>query len=243
MNGLSVIIPSKTATNLSACIKGICGEWERYRPGPLVDGRVEAIRIPPAPEVIVIDDDPGGSVKKVAEYYEARRVEGVKPFVYARNCNLGIVEAGTDDVILLNDDALLQTPGGFTAMQRAAAEHPEYGIIAAVTNIVGNQNQMPQGVGLREDPRMVCFVCVFIPRRTIDRVGLLDEEFVGYGFDDDSYCLRVRRAGLKIGIYDGCFVDHGSLRSTFRGDPRTPANLEHNAAIFRSKYGADNWAL
>jgi GT2 family glycosyltransferase len=243
MNGLSVIIPSKNAFNLSACIEGICGEWERYLPGPLVDGRVETIRIPPAPEVIVIDDDPDGVVKKVAEYYEARRVEGVKPFVYARNCNLGIVEAGTDDVILLNDDAILKTSGGFTAMQRAAAEHPEYGIIAAVTNVVGNTNQMPQGVGLREDPRMVCFVCVFIPRGTIERVGLLDEEFVGYGFDDDSYCLRVRRAGLKIGIFDGCFVDHGSLRSTFRGDPHKPADLRQNAAIFRNKYGADNWAL
>lgn len=243
MNGLSVIIPSKNAFNLSACIKGICGEWERKRPGALVDGRVEIIRIPPAPEVIVVDDDPSGVVKKVAEYYEARRVEGVKPFVYARNCNIGIRAAGEDDVILLNDDALLQTPGGFTAMQEAARDNPQFGLIGAVTNIVGNTNQMPQGIGLREEPRMVCFVCVFIPRGTIERVGLLDEEFIGYGFDDDSYCLRVRRAGLKIGIYDGCFVDHGSLKSTFRGNPHAPADLRQNQAIFKQKYGADHWAL
>jgi GT2 family glycosyltransferase len=228
---LSVIIPSKTASNLIPCM--------------------EALREnEPAVRIIVVDDGLDLEFLPLHPYIRVDMVEsptsflpGIKPFIYARNCNLGIQAAGDDDVILLNDDALLQTPGGFTAMQRAAEEHPELGIIGAVTNIVGNQNQMPQAIGLREDPRMVCFVCVFIPRRTIDLVGLLDEEFTGYGFEDDSYCLRVRRAGLKIGIFDGCFVDHGSLRSTFRGDPRKPADLRENSAIFKSKYGADHWAL
>ena len=35
-------------------------------------------------------------------------LEGVKPFIFARNCNLGIRAAGSDDVVLLNDDALLE---------------------------------------------------------------------------------------------------------------------------------------
>jgi GT2 family glycosyltransferase len=223
MNNLSVIIPSRTLSNLTPCAQAVARH----------EGCVDT--------VVVWDRSNGNDWIPPTFGYRVRDVE--MPFVYARNCNIGIESAGDNDVILLNDDALLQTPGGFTAMQRAATEHPEYGIIGAVTNVVGNQNQLPQEIGLREDPRMVCFVCVLIPRRTIERVGLLDEEFIGYGFDDDSYCLRVRRAGLKIGIYDGCFVDHGSLRSTFRGDPRTPANLTQNAAIFKQKYGADNWAL
>jgi hypothetical protein len=83
--------------------------------------------------------------------------------------------AGGRDIVLLNDDALLQTSGGFTLLQKAAAEDPEYGLIAAACNNVGNENQFPKGIGLREDPRMVCFVAVLIPRRTIDLVGLLDE--------------------------------------------------------------------
>lgn len=224
MNNLSVIIPSRTASNLIPC--------------------VDALRKhEPSVQIIVIDDGLDLSFLPKPEWDPCVGIAGAKPFIFARNCNKGILRAGEDDVILLNDDALLQTPGGFSAMQRAAVEHPEYGIIGAVTNIVGNQNQLPQGSGLREDPRMVCFVCVFIPRRTIDSVGLLDEEFIGYGFDDDSYCLRVRRAGLKIGIFDGCFVDHGSLRSTFRGDPHQPADLRQNSAIFKKKYGADHLSL
>lgn len=225
---LSVIIPSRMLSNLAPCAQAVAHHEES------------------ANTIVVWDRSNGnGSLPDVSSYpapsYRVREV--ATPFIYARNCNIGIECAGDDDVILLNDDALLQTPGGFTAMQKAAEENPKFGIIGAVTNVVGNQNQLPQGIGLREEPRMVCFICVFIPRRTIERVGLLDEEFTGYGFEDDSYCLRVRRAGLKIGIFDGCFVDHGSLRSTFRGDPRQPADLRQNAAIFKQKYGAENWAF
>lgn len=167
--------------------------------------------------------------------------EGIKPFIFARNINLGIQAAGDDDVIILNDDALVQTPGGFTLLQRAAEENPEYGIIAATCNNVGNQNQWPKGVGLRDEPRMVCFVCVLIPRRTIDAVGLLDERFVDYGLDDDDYSLRVRKAGLKIGIHDGCYVDHGSLTSSYRGAAGAGGDFFPNLKRFIEKWGVDNW--
>jgi hypothetical protein len=140
--------------------------------------------------------------------------------------------------VILNDDAILKTPGGFSLLQKAAEAHPEYGVIAATTNIVGNINQQPRGIGLREDPAMVCFVCVLIPRRTIDKVGLLDERYcLDYGCEDGDYCESVRRAGLKIGIHDGCFVDHGSLRSSFRGDPTAPKAFAQNQRLFNEKWG------
>jgi hypothetical protein len=223
MNNLSVIIPSRTLSNLTPCAEAVARHEESV-------------------DTIVVWDRSNGN-EWIPPHPSYSRVVGETPFVYARNCNIGIGCAGNNDVVLLNDDALLRTSGGLAAMQRASEEHPKYGIIGAVTNIVGNANQLPQGIGLREDTRMVCFVCVFIPRSTINTVGLLDEEFTGYGFEDDSYCLRVRRAGLKIGIFDGCYVDHGSLRSTFRGDPRQPADLRQNAAIFKQKYGAEHTSL
>jgi GT2 family glycosyltransferase len=74
-------------------------------------------------------------------------------------------------------------------------------------------------------------------------VGLLDERFVGYGFDDDDYSLRVRLAGLLVGIHDGCYCDHGSLKSSYRGEPKTAANLVENGRIFRQKWGAGNHDL
>jgi glycosyltransferase involved in cell wall biosynthesis len=217
--GISVIIPSKTASNLIPCVEAV----RTHEPGA---------------RIIVVDDgvDWASASPRVEPIFQ---VVGERPFVYARNCNLGIKAAGDDDVVLLNDDALLQTVGGFSVLQKAAEEHPEYGVIAAACSNVGNRNQRPQGhYRLHDDPRMVCFVCVLIPRRTLDMVGLLDERFTGYGHEDDDYCYRVRRAGLKIGIHDGCYCDHGKLRSTFRGAPGAGGDLRVGRQIFIDKWGS-----
>jgi GT2 family glycosyltransferase len=155
------------------------------------------------------------------------------------------LQANPHDVLLLNDDAMLETPGGFTAMWHCSLNHREYGIIASTCNNVGNPNQFPrkpdQQVGLVEEKRMVCFVCVMIPRRTLKRVGGLDETFTAYGVEDDDYSLRVRKAGLKIGVLDTVFVDHGSLKSTFRGNPSAPADFGPNLLRYIAKHGEDNW--
>jgi GT2 family glycosyltransferase len=135
---------------------------------------------------------------------------------------------------------LLETTGGFADLHRVAQQHPEFGVVSAACNTVGNMNQHRHpGRRLREEPRMVCFVCVLIPRTTIDAVGLLDERYVDYGMDDDDYCLRVRQAGLKIGIFDGCFVDHSKLTSTYRG--RGSGDYRPNLRRFTEKWGIDNW--
>jgi hypothetical protein len=140
-------------------------------------------------------------------------------------------------VILLNDDALLQTPGGFRALQSLADDFPEFGVIGAVTNVTGQPLQMPQGGnGLREVPH-IAFVCVYIPRRTIDRVGLLDERYsLDYGCEDLDYCEACRRAGLKVGVFEGCFVDHASLESSFRGHPWASRSFARNKELFDQKW-------
>lgn len=216
---LSVIIPSKNTQNLIPCMEAV----RRGEP----DARI-----------VVIDDGLDLSWLPRPDLMPAYGIAGVKPFVYARNVNLGIQYAASDDVVLLNDDALLQSHGGFTLLQQCVRASPEFGIIAAATNVSGNPNQQYQGIGLRED-EMVCFVAVYLPRTTIDRVGLLDERFVHYGWEDNDYCRRVLQAGLRVGIHDHCQVDHGSLVSTFRGSARGQTDLSANRAIFEQKWGVE----
>lgn len=216
---LTVIIPSKTAANFLPCAEAV----RRHEPEATIR---------------LIDDGIDLSWLPRPDLMPCYGHKGEKPFIFARNCNKGILEAGRDDVVILNDDAILETPGGFTLLQKAAEANPEYGIIAATTNNVGNRNQYPKGKGLRQDPTMVCFVCVLIPRTTIDRVGLLDERYcLDYGCEDNDYCETIRRAGLKIGIHDGCYVDHGSLTSSFRGDPKRSASYAKNHELFKKKWG------
>ncbi len=230
MNRISVIIPSCTVNNLRQCIDRI----RQYEPGMSV--------------IVVNDGLEPPDWRPVPMGLPYMEIPGVNPFIYARNINLGIKAAGGDDVILLNDDALLETPGGFTALQQVAANHPECGLMSAATN-GGNLRQRRQpGDSVRYDHPMVAFVCVFIPRTTLTKVGLLDERFGlkadakigprGYGCDDDDYCWRVERhANMKLGIYDGCFVDHRSLTSTFRGNPKRPADVILHEQLFLKKWG------
>lgn len=224
MNNLTVIIPSNTASNLIPCI--------------------QAVQIAePEAKIIVIDD--GISGDWTPDDHRIVVMEGVKPFCFPRACNMGMRASDSSDVILLNDDALLKTTYGFTLLQAEADRHPEFGIISSTTNVAGNRQQFPKAIGLRETDRSVAFVCVFIPRRTIDRIGLMDEQFGGntpdgrriYGYCDTDYVRRVRMAGLKIGIHDGCFVDHESLQSSFRGSPHAPGDVGLSQELYLAKWG------
>lgn len=214
----SVVIPSKNIQNLRVCAREVRAHEPDVR-------------------IIVVDDG-------LEERYSAppiQYVPGDKPFIFAHNANIGIRAAGTDDVILLNDDAILKTPDGFSKLESVSKAHPEYGVIAAVVDSAGNPNQMVQTekVGLRDEPRMVCFICAYIPRSTINTVGLLDERYVGYGIEDDDFCFSVREAGLKLGVYDFCYVDHSTLRSSYRSGGH--ADFQPNLKLFIEKWGVDNW--
>ena len=222
----TVIIPSKSAANLDRCVNALCEKQ-------------------PGLSIIVVDDgieweEVRGGFISCSDF---KVIDGEKPFVFARNCNLAIKACnGDDDVILLNDDALLETARGFDLLDHISRTHAEFGLISAVTNIAGNPAQRPKQSGLRVEKRTVAFVCAYIPRRTIHAIGLLDERFTEYGWEDNDYCLRVRKAGMKIGVFDDCFVDHATLRSSFRGEPESFRNIEAGRKIYIEKWGAQAWA-
>src|SRR5689334_10796135 len=122
----SVVILSKNFTNLRACVEAI----HRTEPG--------------GARLVIVDDglEDSGYIAGTDDYESGALLDGStiicgeKPFIFARNANIGIRAAGEDDVILLNDDALLKTPGGFTALQKVAEENPDFGVIAATCNNV-----------------------------------------------------------------------------------------------------------
>lgn len=221
----SVVILSRNVENLRHCIGAIL----RNEPDL------------PHERIIVVNDDESNLIA-VEFHRQVTVIGGQKPFVFARNANIGIRHAfevqGSEYVILLNDDAMLSKRRGFGTMIGAHRMAPQYGLVASSCNNVGNRNQEPKGAAfIRLETRMLCFVCVLIPRTTWEKVGPLDEEFTGYGFDDDAYSLSVKRAGLRLGVFDGCFVDHGTLKSTFRGEAYPREGFEHNRKVFEAKYG------
>jgi len=217
----SVVILSKTVTNLVPCVEAV------FRNEPSLSRH----------RIIVIDDGIEWTDDIRAKLKGVWVIPGIAPFVFSRNANIGLAAAGRDDIILLNDDAILDTIGGFTAMAEQAEKHPEVGLIGAVTNLTGQPLQQPRGIGLRGVPHFA-FVCVLIPRRTIESVGFLDERYcLDYGCEDRDYCEAVRAAGMQNAVYDFCYVDHGSLKSTYRGDPKAPKSFAQNFALLEKKWG------
>lgn len=165
-------------------------------------------------EIIIVDDGCG-------PVYGATTIPGAKPFVFARNANQGIRYANSD-VILLNDDTELANPFGFRALARSS----RLGITSATV----------RGPWSFQENKSCSFVCVFIPMETQVAVGLLDERFTKYGYEDDDYCRRVTAAGLPISVCHSCIVTHHHPdRSTFHG----PDNLYagDNLVAFDRKYG------
>ncbi|HET8772629.1 MAG TPA: glycosyltransferase [Thermoanaerobaculia bacterium] len=213
-----VVILSANPKNAVACVKAVLAQEPDLDPS----------------HIIVVDD--GARAEAEPQLPGVRWVEGEKPFIFARNANRGIA-ASTRDVVLLNDDALLTTREGFARLSRTANAAPQRGIVSAgIRGVVGNANQRVRGShAVRSEGRMVCFIAVYLRRGVLDAVGPLDERFVGYGYEDDDYCHRVREAGYAIVVDDGCVVDHGTLRSSSRTRADYAQRFAQNKAIYEAK--------
>jgi GT2 family glycosyltransferase len=215
-----VVILSARAENLIPCVHAVIANEPDL----------------PTQNILVVDD--GAQQGANAALPGITWLAGSKPFVFARNANIGL-SAAASDIILLNDDARLITPRGFTLLAEQTNQHPNLGICSAsVRGAVGNPHQLPSSLGsVRIEETTLAFICIYIPWSTFQEIGPLDERFTGYGYDDDDYCLRVRRAGLQLGIWDGCIVDHsGELSSTYRTQADLHTKFRQNQQRFQAKW-------
>jgi GT2 family glycosyltransferase len=214
----SIVIPSNNATRLRKCVTSILNRHVHSN-------------------IIVVDD----GVKKdwTSEDPEVLFVPGIQPFIYARNANIGIVTAGCRDVVLMGDDCTVKTPMAFDILS-STAERPRVGCVsAAIDGPVGNTLQQRKTNGsVRESAVQLCFVCVYLPRKAIDLVGLLDEQFDGYGFEDTDWCWRAQTAGLRLLIDDCAVVKHNEpgMESAFRSKPNYAELGQRGLELARKKW-------
>lgn len=174
---------------------------------------------------------------------------------FSATVNKGIVWAGNDDVVLLNSDARV-TPNWLTLLQQAAYSNVH---IATVTPFsdragafsapnMGNDNPLPLGV--TEDEFALAVqrnsaylypvvptgngFCLYIKRRCLDEIGLLDAQAFprGYGEEND-FCMRAQRQGWFHIIADSCYVFHE--RSQSFGEEKH-ALMQAGRAVVDSRY-------
>ena len=152
---------------------------------------------------------------------------------FAGGNNVGIRHAKGEYIAMVNSDVVV-TPGWLLRLVRHLQTKPHLGIIGPVTNRIGNEAKIDLGrdvskrdkVALKRAEEytsrrvnkllyvdMIAFFCVVIPRRVVDKVGLMDDGFKFGFFEDDDYCQRIRLAGYRVAIADGVFVWHEEHKS------------------------------
>ena len=135
-------------------------------------------------------------------------IQGKQPFIYARAINQGLQDLNTGVIhgfLLCNDDVSGLTDQVITELCDAS---DDFDIVSPhIQGLVGNPLQAQPGYYGPSQQRLA-FVCVLILGRVVKKIGLLDERFIHYGYDDDDYCRRAQEAGFTLGITNKASIIH-----------------------------------
>lgn len=209
-------------------------------------------------EIIVVDN---ASTDGTREWLNSLQIENLKiilnlkNFGYAKGNNIGIAQAEGDFVILLNNDTLVSE---FWVDKLLSGFDQEVGLVGPISNRIGSMQQVSiPGVNSENyldltakyvakhkyehfEVEKLCFFCVAIPMRIIRQVGYLDENFGRGNFEDDDYCLRVRKEGFKLRIVEDCFIYHtGSVSFKKIESSDYDALIDKNLKYFETKHDVD----
>ena len=149
-------------------------------------------------------------------------------------------------------------------------EHPEFSILGS--GIVDKNNQLcpirlwedtPQDAVLKvlnlydpsselekmgemkaKEVQVISGCCFVVVRELIETVGLMDENYFLYNEEDD-YCRRARRKGMKICFYPETSIQHLHGKSTHQEEYREKVIFEtyKSNLYFYSKYYSRQWNL
>ena len=215
----------------------------------------------PGIELICVDN---GSTDETAGYLSefAARCNFVRVISNARNIgfaagnNVGLRAATGAVTIILNNDTYVTT-GWIRDLIRPLLLDQGIGMTGPLTNMIGNEQKIAINYANMEEmaaasaaflakrrrrifeTESLAFFCAAIRNDVIAKVGYLDESYGTGFFEDDDYCMRVRKAGYRLAICDDVFVHH-HLSASFEKLAATEraALMRRNRKLFEQKWGA-----
>jgi GT2 family glycosyltransferase/Tfp pilus assembly protein PilF len=174
----------------------------------------------------------------------------------AAGWNQGREKAAGEFILIFNNDTIVSR-GWLRNLVSAALSQPDAGMVGPRTNNVSGAQQEPTArydsleafhryarayMQARrgcywEIARLVGF-CLLIPRPVAEAVGPFDERFGLGNFEDDDYCLRVRKAGYRLVVADDCFIHHFGSVSFSNTEVDWTAQMQKNQKLFSDKWSA-----
>lgn len=215
----------------------------------------------PNMEVIVVDNASSDGSPEWLQQWGAAEGRNRKLILNADNRgfaagnNLGLAIANGEYLVLLNNDTHV-TPGWVRTMVNHMRRNPDLGLLGPVTNNIGNEaridifyDDMTQmmkraaqythaHLGQLYPLRTAAFFCVMLKRSVFKKIGPLDEAFGRGFFEDDDYCRRIERAGLKVVCAEDVFVHHHLSASFNKLKSQDRQQLfEDNLKVYEAKWG------
>lgn len=212
-------------------------------------------------EIIVVDNN---SSDETPEYLSEWVNAGVDRTIilnkdnkgFAAGNNQGLAVAKGEYLVILNNDTIV-TAGWVKGLMTHLLDNDDIGIIGPTTNNIGNEaridtrythieemhseaiNIARNRMGQWFEINTLAFFCVMLTRSCYEQIGGLCEEY-GLGFfEDDDYCRRVQRNGMRVVCAEDVFIHH-HLSASFNklGAEKKQMLFEKNKAIYERKWGA-----
>lgn len=171
-------------------------------------------------------------------------IQGPNRFSMAGNANMSWRACNqNNDVLYVGDDVRFKTVDDVALLREAAYSQERVGIASPIIEgHASNTMQLDQSLDqVRETCETLAFVCVYLRRDMLNEVGLLDENFREYGYDDDDYCRRATKNGWKLVVTPKVWVIHqGGCSATFkRNHELNPGSwsMDSNREHYKRKWG------
>ena len=157
-----------------------------------------------------------------------------EPFNFAAQVNMGLRHAfrfpNVEYGLILNADTVVEPEWLIRLLESARYG---YGAVGPLSNVAIPTQQGPrENVTVARD-RLSGF-CMLIRREAFEAVGGFDERFVGGGYEDQDFCLRLVQQGWKLGVDHRVHIHH--FHRAFR--TAHTAEMEANRVRFFEKHPA-----
>ena len=132
-----------------------------------------------------------------------------------------------------------------TVLQRICRDAPEIGLLSpqidgGVANPAPRFRARPGDFYISQE--RLAFVCVYIPARTRQLIGDMNEAFTGYGGEDDDFCRRVKEAGLQLAVTPLVSVKHGFGRRSWSASfARLMTRKQQDNAMAEMLHSRSGW--
>lgn len=182
-------------------------------------------------EVIFVDNaSVDGSVRYVREHYpQVTVVETGKNAGYAEGNNIGYEHSKGEYILIINNDTIL-AEDLIEKMLQAFDEIPDLGVVQPMVRLMSQKEKLDAcgsfwtntgfnyHVGIYKQASLPLYnksfpvysvkgMCMMVPRKAIEEVGLFDSDFWCY-FEETDFCHRLWLAGYECWYYPHTFIFH-----------------------------------